>query len=59
MCVLKLSVTTQEVASRSGQENNRFYECECFTKSLTSQMELNLELPAKEFKYGSSFFPAL
>lgn len=31
-------------------------KCECFTKSLTSQVELNLELPAEESKYSASFF---
>lgn len=45
----------QAVAFRSGQYNS-FYEYECFTKSITSQMELNLELPTKELKYSVSFF---
>lgn len=55
MCALNLSVTAQAVAFRSGKYDT-FYEYEFFIKSLTSQMELNLELPAKELKYSVTFF---
>lgn len=55
VCPELLSVTAQAVAFRSGQYD-RFYEYEFFTKSLASQMEFNLEMPAKEMKYSVTFF---